>query len=334
MKVEVISSENEWHEALHSVSGYDFFHTFDFHEMSRHNGEGDPLLFCVKDSAGAFLAGWPVLRRGIPGSCYFDFNSVYGYPGPVFAEHVDCDSAVLALLEAMREFGAVSLFSRMHPLFIERLSEGPLRGDALSDVVVVDVKNPLGTMQGYRGGHRREIINSQRTGVIFRVDSECAALSNFKEIYRQSMVELGAAGYYYFDDEYFERLISSDAFKVVLIYAELDGETIAASLFVITGTVMQYYLSGTKSEHKRLAPSKGIIERAHALAIELQLESFILGGGVGSVQDALFKFKSGFSKKFKTFYVTRKIFDEQIYLDLSLNKAASEHSTFFPAYRR
>jgi hypothetical protein len=333
MKVVRVFAKADWDDALRRLDGHDFMHTFDFHSASHANGEGEPLAFVAYGACDEVEAFWPALRRDIPDSDAFDLTSVYGYAGPLLKNGSDTEAALTAIFKEMREYGAVSLFSRMHPLFIDQIPDSPLRGQKLSDVVVIDVRPVEDVLSQYRGSHRREIVNARKAGVSVVVDSGDSALVDFSRIYRQSMSDLNAKSYYYFSDAYFERIVSAADFKTLILFAEMDGRRIATSLFLVTGSVMQYYLSGTDAGFRKLAPSKAIIAKAHELAMTMGVRHIVLGGGVGSAHDALFKFKTGFSSTFMPFYVTKKILDEPRYQTLCAAHSLPSESSFFPAYR-
>lgn len=332
--IEVLS-KREWQGVLSQLKNFDFVHTYDFHRLSEKNGEGVPVLFVLRaDGDARPLACWPLLKRTIQGTGFFDLTSVYGFGGPLFLEDVNVAWALDFIFQHMRNAGFVSLFSRMHPLYVECIPEDGSRGERLGDVVVIDVQMTPGDLASYRASHRREILNAMKRGVRVVVDQECREIHEFSKIYLDSMKELGASSYYFFESQYFDSLVSSKDFKSILIYAELQGVKIAASLFVLTGNVMQYYLSATVPAYRKLAPSKMIIARAHELAFELGVDKIVLGGGVGSSRDGLFDFKAGFSDLTKPFYVTRKIFKYEAYNQLCKLKGVDLHKTsFFPAYR-
>lgn len=334
MHFEVIVEKSAWAKALDVLGEHDFVHTYDFHRVSKENGEGEPILFVVFDDNAQLLACWPALKRNIPDSPHFDLTGVYGYGGPIFARYAQPEHVMNFLCTGMKNFGAVSLFSRMHPLFVDAIEDEDHRGLQLSDVVVIDVQPVTDVLSLYRGSHRREIVNSQKFGVRIYIDEKCEHVKEFGDIYRRSMVDLNAANYYHFSDEYFYSLKKSEEFKVIIIFAELDDKKIAGSIFIITGGIMQYYLSGTVAEYRKLAPSKAIIASAHKLAIDLGLSKLILGGGVGSAKDSLFKFKAGFSDLTKPFYIFKKILNDAVYQDLcTVKKIDSNSISFFPAYR-
>jgi hypothetical protein len=331
--VEISSDKLGWRQALNELGSHDFTHTFDFHRISMSNGEGEPLAFVVRDDIGRACAMWPVLKRKIDNGDLFDFTSVYGYAGPIVAAGADSRTALTAILDAMRQYGAVSLFSRMHPLFSDRLDQD-FKGTALGDIVVIDVGTNQNVLSGYRGGHRREIVNARANGVAVSVESGASAIADFHAIYHQAMRNLGADDYYFFDQAYLQSMAESNDFEVICLFAIYDEKKIAASMFTITGSIMQYYLSGTISEFRHLAPSKVIIAEAHSLALKMGVAQIILGGGVGSRRDALFSFKKGFSPLFFPFHVMRHILDKDRYLSLCVAREVDhDNMEFFPAYR-
>jgi len=57
-----------------------------------------------------------------------------------------------------------------------------------------------------------------------------------------------------------------------------------------------------------------------------------LGGGLGSREDSLLRFKMSFSKKTKKFSVWQCIANKEVYDELSAS-SKSEDAEFFPKYR-
>lgn len=333
MRVELTTDRVGWSAALSELGGHDFAHTLDFHEIARDAGEGEPQAFVVRADDGRPWAFWPVLRRPIPGTHLFDLTSVYGYAGPLVRPGSDAGEALGLVLAEMRRQGAVAVFSRMHPLYMDRLPEGR-RGMALGDVVVIEVGEDPDVMKTYRGSHRREIVNAAKKGVKVRQEVGPAATEAFHAIYHEAMRDLAADQYYFFNLDYLKAMADAVDFQTLLLFAELKGRKIAASMFVITGAVMQYYLSGSLSEFRRYAPAKAIIAEAHRIAAEEGVERIVLGGGLGSRQDALFNFKRGFSPVTAPFHVIREVLDPDRYAELCRVRGIdAEQERYFPAYR-
>ncbi|MCJ8191969.1 GNAT family N-acetyltransferase [Sphingomicrobium aestuariivivum] len=332
LTVDVVRGAGPWTQALNDLGRHDFFHTFDFHRASQGEGEGDPVALVAR-VAGKAAGFWPMLERAIEGSDATDLVSVYGYAGPLFAEDVDSGQVVTAMREAWARTGAVSLFSRMHPLFVDQL-ESDLRGKPSGEVVVINVSSDDTPPSGYRGSHRREINKLVEQGVTVDRRTDTEALALFVDIYHEQMNALGAGARYYFGEPFYKAMMATRDFHTDIFLASLDGEPAAAAMFVTTGDVMQYFLSGTRTAHRKLATNKLLIARAHERAIETGVTRIVLGGGVGGEKDALFKFKAGFSKSTAPFHLVREVLDTEAYARLCDERGIDAAATsFFPAYR-
>jgi hypothetical protein len=330
--VQIITQPSQWRAALSQLGRYDFVHTYDYHQACQALDGSQPVAFAVCDDAGQVVGFWPTLRREIPQSERVDLTSVYGYGGPIVAAPEYERQCLELTFEHMRRAGAVSLFSRMHPLFPVATEE--YRGSKLSDVVVIQVAPTDDPMSTYRGSHRREIANALRQGVSVVVDNSNEGRADFQRIYKAAMDEIGASTQYYFSNDFFKRIFEATDFRVDIYFAEYHGERIASSLFLTTGSIVQYFLSGTSGDWRKLAPSKVIIANLHERALSASVDNIILGGGVGSAHDSLFKFKAGFSSVALPFFVTKKILDDRVYADLSGRMMNQGDGTgFFPAYR-
>lgn len=331
--LETFFFKEDWNHVLEFFPKHDFVHTFDFHRISQENGEGLPVIFAVKDECGNYIACWPALKREIPGTDFFDLTSVYGYAGPLVANQESSGRILDLIFNTMKSMGVVALFSRMHPIFIDQIKEQASRGLKLGDVIVIAAQQQS-PLVSYRSGHRYEIRKALASGMKIHVDYQSDGMSEFIEIYQQSMRDLDASDYYLFNIDYFRAIKEATDFKVFLIFAELNGKKIAASMFIVTNRLMQYYLSGTVDAYKKLSPSKAIIAKAHEIAIAMGVENIVLGGGVGSREDSLFKFKNGFSELRMPFYIFKKIINSHTYVELCEAKGIDHQTTaYFPAYR-
>jgi hypothetical protein len=334
---ETVMASDDWRRLLKNFSNYDFVHTYDIHNVSQINGEGEPILFSVMSLAGDCVLLWPALKRVIPGTTSYDLGSVYGYGGPLISRNLSSNESADAfecLFDGMAREGFVSLFSRMHPLFADILPS-EVKGDILGDVVMIDVKkNTQNILMGYRVSHRYEIKKSIKNGVVTFVEYGSSAFNDFVKIYHEAMSDLRAADYYLFSSEYFNCLKKSKDFNVFVIYANYDGNKISAAIFIVTKNIMHYFLSGTIPKFRDLSASKVILARAHELAIHLGVTQIILGGGVGCREDALLEFKKGFSKSTAQFRIFKKILNPALYKEICDKKrVVSKNSNFFPEYR-
>lgn len=332
----VCVNKRDWNAALLAFRNFDVYHTYDYHKISQNNGEGEPVLFVVTGQDGGPVMCWPALKREIPGTELYDLTSVFGYGGPIFNEIDLARESFEFLFDSLRSLGFVSIFSRMHPLLIEGLDLNDLPYIKLdSRLVAIKVRRQESILNGYRDNHRRDIKKALKSGVRAVVDERFDGIDEFIKIYHQAMVDLGADEYYFYETSYIKSLVGATDFRVDLIFAQIDDVRIGGALFITTRGMMQYYIGGVVKEFKALSPLKLILARAHELAIEIGVQDFILGVGADGGDDALFKFKMGFSGAAFQSSVFKKIIDPTAYDAICIAKGVDpEDMSYFPAYRR
>lgn len=331
MTVSVIRNESAWRNALSCCAAYDFYHTWDFHVISKNNGEGSPILFAVGDDEGGILL--PLLERTIPGTNWLDLTSVYGYPSPLTYGSSDSTAKILALwdelLQFLRESGYVSLFSRGHPM----LTPTDLREkyfEPIGDIVYIDCSpSEEEQVKKYRRNHRQNIEKLRASGVKVVRGHDPVLLQKFHKIYEDTMKALGADDYYLFSDEYYSGLLSATDFNAEIWVAELSGEPIAAGFLIFCGDFVEYHLSGTSPDYYKLAPTKILMDEARRVTTIENKKYLVLGGGYQNKSDNLLNFKKGFSDAIAHFYVAKIILNEERYEQLRCGREGS----FFPVYR-
>lgn len=335
LKVDLVTTRAEWVAVLQQMGRYDYCHSFDFHRISAKNGEGEPILFAVRDDADRFVFCWPALLRKIPGTPWCDLTSVYGYGGPLLVGRGSARAYLELVLNSMRELGAVSVFSRMHPVFMEQLPDDPaLRGEYVGDVVVIDVAEQPEPITSYRSDHRRGIRRALKAGVTTEIDAEAKQIDEFLDVYTQAMEMLEADAYYHFDLQYLSMLRDASEFHAMITFARFEGKNIATGLSLISGGIMQAYLGGSLPEYRKLASMKLVTAVEHQFAVDQGLDLLILGGGLGLANDHLLQFKRGFAHNVKPFNLYKKILNQNAYETLCRrNGVDANGGGYFPAYR-
>jgi len=202
-----------------------------------------------------------------------------------------------------------------------------------SATVVIDLdQTPEEVWKQTKSGHRNEINRARKQGYVCEVDEAFDRYSEFIEIYRASMRSMQASNYYNFNDDYFEELRHNLGNRLSLAIATLGGELAAASLFMTEGAWIQYHLSATHPDHRKMAPSKLIIDTVRMLGAEGPQKWLHLGGGRGGDKDSLLDFKGGFSTQRLEFNASGIILDTTAYQELSAD-SKSATTNYFPAYR-
>ncbi len=335
-QIEVIKEKKQWDALLNEFEFYDFYHTYDYHYISKPANETPVIL---KYSENDILIALPLLIRNIENTNYKDATSVYGYAGPLAKGNLDAFDNVNfreALNNYLKENNIISVFSRLNPYIPYQYHVLNHLGGVMPKGKVVNIDLALDKItqrQRYQSRLKTHINKSRRHCYIKKA-SNSKDFQDFIEIYKENMDRVKAKKSYYFNEDYFEKLSSSKDFETETLLAihKESEKVIAGCMFIKTNNIVQYHLSGTRQDYLHLTPSKLLIDEMRLAANNQDYTIFNLGGGLGgSHEDSLFKFKSSFSKDFKDFNLWKYIVNKEAYEHLSKNKA--QDCLFFPLYR-
>ncbi len=337
-QLKIIESENEWKEFLSSIDAYDFYHTYDYHQLAKVEGE-TPIIVVYQN--GNCFVGIPFLQRKIFDTNYNDLTSVYGYAGPLYVDPNDefqQEDFKQRLNDFFIENNIVSVFSRLNPFIPNQENIISGLGDVLklSKVVNIDITKPKDEQRTIFSKTTKRYVNKTRKLCDIKIGGTPEDIETFKDLYYENMDRVNAKDSYYFDIEYFEKITRSDDFQNDVLFAILKetGEIISAAMMIKTNDIIQYHISGTRDQYLHLTPIRILIDEMRILGTDQGYTYFNLGGGLGSTEDSLFKFKSSFSKDFKDFKIWKYIVNDKIYNELS--EQFSDKTTnrnFFPLYR-
>ncbi len=336
--IKIIEHKDEWKLVLEDIKNYDFYHTYDYHLFSRQKGE-KPILILYQENYVCIAL--PLLIRNVFDTQYYDATSVYGYAGPVsknIDKNFDNTNFITALSTFLSEQKIITLFSRLNPFIkhqetvLEGLGEKPFSGE----VVSIDLTEPIDIQRSKYSRRTKTHVNKSRRFCTVRQAANKEEIKEYIDIYYENMDRVNATKSYYFDFEYFSKLMESQDFKseVLVIEHNETKKIIAGAMFIKTNDIVQYHLSGAKNDYLDLTPAKLLIDEMRVKASEEKYTVLNLGGGLGGQNDSLFSFKSSFSKNFKPFKVWKYILNFEVYNDLIKDKKAQEIDTnFFPLYR-
>lgn len=319
----------------------DIYHSIEWLLLNKDLQEGE--IHCIFLEDGKNCAFFPLIKRNIKNTAYFDLITPYGYGGLAFKKTTDSDFKE-KVFEELKKYlsttNCISVFLRLHPL----LNKVVVAGGAIFEngtTLAIQLDNSYPDIYSkYSSGHKYDLKKSKKNENICIVDdADFFYFDDFIEIYLETMRYLDASGFYFFDQKYFYKMKKLLAEKLKLVVVKLNEQIIGASLFMLENGIIQYHLSGTTIEGRKYQPSKLILDYiVHWGA--LQGYTFLhLGGGVGGQKDALYKFKKGFSADDYSFYTVRMITNNNIYRtlcsDLNFTDIEIDNiSDFFPLYRK
>lgn len=342
LKVYTIEQAKEWDVIVRTFKDYDVYWLSGYVKAFMIHGDGDPLLFFFEDKNVRGIN--VVLKRDIAKNkhfkgiisenTYFDFSTPYGYGGWII-EGDNKDSLFSAYEKWCNKNGIISEFVRFHPVVGNNIfSEKNYEVIPLGQTIAMDLSSPEVIWENIISKNRNMIRKAEKSGVkIFNGRSD-ELYKAFIDIYNSTMERDLAEEYYYFKPEFYNSICYDLAENAQIFYAVKDGEIIAASIMIAANGKMNYHLSGSKFEYRNLAPSNLLLYKAALWGCANGYKSFHMGGGVGSGEDNLFKFKKSFYRKddLCRFYIGKKVYLQDKYDEL-LALREPTNSNYFPKYR-
>lgn len=350
---EIITLDNldYWDEIVTSFAQYDIYYLSGYSKGFYIHGDGIPLLFYYHDDDIRGIC--VMMKRDISQNEYFknkfkpntlfDIVTPYGYGGFIFEGKLDAES--LRKFEGiyrdkLKDENIVSVFLRYHPLL---QNADYVRGISdiidLGSTIAMDLESEEVLWKNVIPKNRTSIRKAIKRGVTIKHGKDLSLFEKFTEIYNGTMDHDEADDYYYFGNDFYKSIHNDLYDNYEIFYAEYEGEIIAMSIILFANDMMHYHLSGAKFEYRPMAPTNLLLYEAALWGSNKGFKSFHLGGGLGSGEDGLFKFKKSFNKNSGLqFSIGKQIVIPDMYNKLvEIRKKEdidfNENSSFFPLYR-
>lgn len=316
-----------WDSVVRSFPNWDIYYLCGYARSLEAHEKG--RAFLVDFSFGMERLCYPVIEKDIadspefrgllPSNTWFDWETPYGYGGPL-AEGNLSEAAQQVFLEELaavcRERRVVTQFLRFHPLLQNQVVLGSaVQYKTLKNTIFMDLAGEENLFRQLDSKNRNMVRKAQKSGVTILMDHG-EHLSDFLDIYHETMDRAHAENYYYFEPEYYEVLRDTLGENVLFFYAAQEGQIIAASIFLYNERFMHYHLSGGRTAFRQYAPTNLLIYEAACWAARHGIKRLHLGGGNGG-NDSLFEFKKKFNPAGQLpFYIGRTIFNSDAYREL------------------
>lgn len=343
LSVYTLEESGKWDAAVRSFSGYDVYYLSGYVKAFQLHGDGQPLLFHYEGGGARGInvvmkrdvAKDPRFAGKLPAGQYFDFATPYGYGGWLI-EGEDTASLFASYDAWCREHGVISEFVRYHPVLENHLgTEVCYDVLALGNTIAMDLSSPETIWANLTSKNRNMIRKAQKNGLTVGHDRTADLYETFREIYNATMDKDHAAAYYYFSPEFYESVREDLAENAQVFYVQTeDGTIAAASIMLAANGRLNYHLSGSRREYQHLAPTNLLLYEAALWGCANGCRTLHLGGGVGSGEDSLYKFKQSFYRGEPCrYHIGRKIFLPERYEELTALRTDLPESGFFPRYR-
>lgn len=342
LEVITLNESNKWDKIVKSFKEYDVYYLSGYVKAFKIHGDGEPLLFFYMDDKckginvvmKRDIALDPHFKGIIEKNKLFDFATPYGYGGWLI-EGEQTQELFNEYEKWCLGHNVVSEFVRYHPVIKNHIySEKAYKIIPLGETVAVDTTNKYLIWANFNPKNRNVIRKAINNGIVIKRGFSKELFDTFMIIYNGTMDKDNADSYYYFEKEFYDSIRNDLKNNATIFYAELSGKIIAASIMIFANSRLNYHLSGSLKEYQNLAPSNLLLWKAAEWGNDVCCSTFHLGGGVGSQEDNLFKFKKAFYRgNLCRYYIGKKIFDTKTYQKLVESRKDITNSSFFPLYR-
>lgn len=341
--IELIRYDNaqKWNEIIDTYEKKDIYYTCEYSTSFMENEDGIPHLLNYegKDCKLCYpviekdIADFSVFQGSLPKKTYFDWNTPYGYGGPLSnSEYLTVSQQMefrKELFELAKKRNVITQFIRFHPLLQNQsVCNEVIENVYIKDTIFIDLNTQDDLMIQMDPKNRNLIRKAIKNDIIIKHDNG-QYLDEFIKIYNETMHRDNARAFYYFPKSYYEYLKKTADKETEYFYAFKGEKMVAASIFFYNENYMHYHLSGNLVEYRTFAPTNLLLYTAANWGREKGIKSLHLGGGVG-IEDSLFHFKKQFNKNGRIkFFIGRNIFMPDQYQEL-LYKRQKIDSLFDP----
>lgn len=336
-----LSEAEQWDACVKSFAEWDVYYPSGYVKAFHIHGDGDPYLLYYEDNG--LRAIYVYMRRPTALPEVYDSVTPYGYGGVLFegdATEENRKAFWEAYVLKMHEENIVDNFVRYHPVLRNAESMKAVSNVIdLGKTIAFDLSSPEVIWENIISKNRNMIRKAEKNGIEIHHGKGLKLFKDFRRIYNATMDKDNAEEYYYFGEQFYESIHNDLRDNYEIFYAVLNGEIIAMSIMLYGNKQMHYHLSGSMIEYRNLAPSNLLLYQAALWGCEHGFKTFHLGGGVGSGEDNLYKFKAAFNKNSDyQFSIGKQVFDQEKYDELVKIRRESdsgfdETSSFFPLYR-
>ena len=336
-----MTQRKEWDEVVRSFAEYDVYYLSGYVRAFEIHGDGEPQLLYYEDNGLRGIYVYMKRKTAIDG--VYDSITPYGYGGFLLEgdqSEENLKELWVAYVQKMKEMNIVDNFVRYHPVLANAV---PMKmcSDVidLGKTVAMDLTSEDVIWTNIHSKNRNMIRKAEKNGIVIKHGQGLELFDEFIKIYNATMDKDNAEEYYYFKPEFYRSIHEDLKDNYEMFWAEFEGKIIAMSIMIFANGRLNYHLSGSDIEYRNLAPSNLLLYKAAIWGCEKGMKTFHLGGGVGSGEDNLFKFKIAFNRfSDYQFSIAKHIFDKEIYDRLVEERASRDsefnrESKFFPVYR-
>ena len=345
-----IDEKEKWNEIVKSFANYDVYYLSDYVKAFQLHGDGEPTLIYYNDNS--FKAMNVVMKKDIgkdeffsniiPENTLFDMTTPYGYGGFILEGDITenkFNKFIDEYISLCNDQRIISEFVRFHPV-LNNVKKLDNFYDVLNigSTITLDLESKTKIWENFTSKNRNVVRKAKKSGVRIYWGRSISLFEHFISLYNKTMDKNKANDYYYFEKDFYNSILEDLKYNSLIFYAVYDEKIIAMSIILFGNQQLHYHLSASDRDYSHLGPTNLLLYEVACWGCENNFKTFHLGGGVGSKEDSLFKFKKAFNKDSHTYYsIGKKIINEEIYDKLVKIRQENEvyiiNESFFPLYR-
>ncbi|MCP1154194.1 GNAT family N-acetyltransferase [Peribacillus frigoritolerans] len=350
LSVITIDEIEKWGNIVKSFKDFDVYYHSGYTRAFKIHGDGEPTLIYYEDQD--IKAINVVMKRDIsmdsrftgkiPPNTYYDITTPYGYGGFLIEGKVTEESLKSLDHEyssICKNEGIISEFVRFHPVLNNSENVNDIYDIyRLGKTITMNLYSQDQVWSNITSKNRNVIRKAKKSGVEIYWGRQPKLFDEFINLYNATMDKDNAKDYYYFKKEFYDSILHDLKYDSLMFYAVYEKKIIAMSMILYSNQQMHYHLSASDREYLHLAPTNLLLYEAACWGCENGFKTFHLGGGLGSKEDSLYKFKKAFNRNSDSiFSIGKKVFDQEKYDELVTIRSKEVNFDieipFFPKYR-
>jgi CelD/BcsL family acetyltransferase involved in cellulose biosynthesis len=322
VSVDIVTDAEDWDAALDHLApsgGDDIYFKLDYARLyaAPLRSAARAELFVMR--RGGDVVAMPYLVSPVPNSAFFDFETPYGYGGPLSNTQ---DASLMnafwsAFVASCADRDIVAGFIRFHPILRTVSASDPSIVATTLDreTVSVDLRQSAEELwSSYSSKTRTNIRKAEKSGVTVEAVEDESDYHAFSDLYETRMAELDAPDWYRFGRDYVLAIRDLETQSRRLYLARVDGEVVGGLLVLLSPSMAHAHLSASPAAYRRYNVNAAMRHAANHDLIQTGRTWFHYGGGrTADPSDPLYRFKSGFSSTRMAFHTGAVVVDPRSY---------------------
>lgn len=262
---------------------------------------------------------------------YYDLITPYGYAGYYYIHKKTYDEFLLLFREEARKRNYITEVVRQNPYInIELDNYEFILKRTTFGINLINYKSFDEYLNDTSKNNRKCFKEALKNNLIFEIcELNNTNLKNFLTIYNDTMKNLEASKYYFFNDDYYNNLINLKNF-IFLTNVKKDDVIIASCIIFKYKKYLHYHIGGSLLEYRNFRPNNFLHCNVIKYGIEHKYEMYHLGGGLKD-NDSLYDFKKKISGINFNYIIYKNVLNEDIYNKIV--KISPENDGKFPIHR-